>query len=179
MKTLKKKNVMNPASPMKSEKGSAIVVALLVLVLLTIFGTTSLTTTDSELQVVSGERDYLQDFFVAESAWKVGARWLSDRGVPPDYVNSSADPNFVDYVKNYGDSGTADDYNTNLGDGTEDDYINGVPYWYNIEDIVASRVYDVPGESPGSNMFWYESTANADKAQQVRVELTKIYRTGY
>jgi hypothetical protein len=184
MKTLKNKNLVKPASPVTSENGSAIVAALLVLVLLTIFGITSLTTTDSDLQVVSGERNYLQDFFVAESAGKEGARWLSDRGVPPDYVNTNADPSYEDYVKNFGDSGTADDYNDDLDDGTADGKINEgtsaeVDYWYSIEDIVANRVYNVPGEAPGSNMFWYESTANADRSQEIHVELSKIYRTGY
>lgn len=178
MKILKKKNVFRPASPMTSESGSAIVVALLVLVLLTIFGMTSLTTTESELQVVSGERSYLQDFFTAESAWKRGARWLSDQGIPPEYVNSGADAEYVDYVKNYGGF-DEDDYNTTLDDGTQDGVSNGVPYWYNIEEIVANRDYDVPGEAPGSKLFWYESTANADRSQQIKVELSKIYRTGY
>lgn len=178
MKTFKK-TAMELSSPIESENGSAIVVALLVLVLLTIFGMTSLTTTDNELQVVKGERDYLQDFYVSDSAWKEGGGWLDNQGNPPDFINTDADPLFENIVKNFGASQVADSYNTGMADGTQDGTISNVPYWYSIENDPTQTEYNVPGMGEGYISFWYTSVANADRSQQIQVDLSKIYKTGY
>jgi hypothetical protein len=144
---------------------------LLVLVLLTIFGITSATTTDTEFKVINGERNYIENFYVADSAWKEGGPWLEDRETPPDEINTDDD----DIVRNFGGGGEDED-NEDLADGTEDGTIDKIPYWYNItyeEDKL------VPGSGPDYRSFLYTSEANADRSVEIEVKLSKTYKTGY
>ena len=55
-------------SNLNNEKGSAIVIALIVLVMLTIIGTVSTSNTVFELQIVRNEAIYRRNFYRAESA---------------------------------------------------------------------------------------------------------------
>lgn len=156
-----------------SERGSAIVLTLLLLVVLTIFGISSITTSDIDLKVASGERDYIKDFFVAESAWKEAGIWLDTQSTIPRELNTDAD----NIVRNYGD-GDTDETNAGFGEGTEDGTSSddNIPYWYKLaymSDTAAG------GNGKDARRFWYQATANADRAQQIEVQLTNIFKVGY
>jgi len=58
---------------MDNEQGSAIVVALLALAIVTLFGISSIDTSNIELKIVRNERMYQQCFYVADSGWQDGA----------------------------------------------------------------------------------------------------------
>lgn len=155
-----------------SERGSAIIYTLLLLVVLTIFGISSITTSDIDLKVASGERDYIQDFFIAESAWKEAGIWLEIQSTIPEDVNTTGD----DIVKNYGTGTVANELNEDLDDDTQDGTTSEIPYWYRLTymaDTTAS------GNGPDSRRFWYTAEANADRSQRINVQLTNIYKVGY
>ncbi len=64
------KNIIN------NEDGSAIVMAMLILAVLTILGISSINTSTTELQIVRNERIYQQNFYMAESAALEGLQSL-------------------------------------------------------------------------------------------------------
>ena len=68
------KNVVN------NENGSAIVLAMLILVVLTVLGIASINTSSIELQIARNERIYQQNFYQAESAATEGAQKIEDSG---------------------------------------------------------------------------------------------------
>jgi len=53
--------------PLKNERGSMIVVVIMILALLTLFGTVAITTSNTELVTASSEQIYKLAFFAAES----------------------------------------------------------------------------------------------------------------
>ncbi len=67
-------------SNLNNEKGSAIVIALIVLVMLTIIGTVSTSNTVFELQIVRNEAIYRRNFYRAESAIVEAAQRLETSG---------------------------------------------------------------------------------------------------
>ena len=81
-----------------SEKGSALVMAIVVLCILTVLGISALTTTNVDLQIASNERAYVNEFYVADSGWKESADWIDKSELPPQRVNGPGD----DTVKNFG-----------------------------------------------------------------------------
>ncbi len=154
----------------KSENGSAILAAILILVMLTIFGISSNSSSNIDIQIVRSERDYVQEFYVADSAWKDGGNWLDGMSNPPFEANATGP-----IVRNFGDGGTGV-LNDDFPVSTEDNTINGVPYWYRA-------TYDsdaaVPGSGPEYRSFEYIVTSNANKTQEIDVFLSKIYKIGY
>ena len=67
-------------SNLNNEEGSAIVIALIVLVMLTIIGTVSTSNTVFELQIVRNEAIYRRNFYSAESAIVEAAQRLETSG---------------------------------------------------------------------------------------------------
>jgi len=166
---------MKTSHILKSENGSAVVLALLILCLLTILGLSSNTTTSIDLQISANDRDYVKEFYVADSGWRTGALWLDNLPSPPDRVNSDSDPDFVNTVRNFGGSG-ADVTNELLPIGTQDATIDGVNYWYNVT-YVQDQIE--PGSGPGYRRFTYTSNSVANQTQEIEVRLSKIYKVGY
>jgi hypothetical protein len=58
---------MKELKVIKDEKGSVLVIALIMLVLLTILGITATTTSNIEVQIANNERNYKQAFYVANA----------------------------------------------------------------------------------------------------------------
>jgi hypothetical protein len=63
----------------ENEKGSVLVVALIMLVLLTILGITATTTSNVELQIAGNERNYKRAFFIANAAIEHARADLADK----------------------------------------------------------------------------------------------------
>lgn len=164
-------------SIMGNEDGSAVIFALLILAILTILGISSTSTTDVELKIVSNERQYQRDFYIADSVWQLGGYWLEDQAVAPSPINTDAGftADQLQIVRNFGDA-AADDLNDSFTDGTEDGNISAIPYWYNIQ-------YDdnetVAGSGAEFRKFNYIVKANANKKQQIDARVSKIYKIGY
>ena len=53
--------------PLKNQRGSMIAVVMMILALLTLFGTVAITTSNTELETASSEQIYKMAFFAAES----------------------------------------------------------------------------------------------------------------
>ena len=92
---------------LKNERGSIIVVALLLLVFLTIIGITATNNTRMELNVTRNSQEYKRDFYVADSGWRAAAMNLQSFNL--------GYPNYV-------------------GDFTAGGTLNGISYSYTIQD---------------------------------------------
>ncbi|MGD8433707.1 MAG: PilX N-terminal domain-containing pilus assembly protein, partial [Syntrophobacterales bacterium] len=64
-----------------NDRGSALVIALLVLVLLTLMGISATTTSTIEVQMAGNEKFLDMAFYAAESGWQTSLNWL-DRQYP-------------------------------------------------------------------------------------------------
>jgi len=161
---------MYGVSILKSEKGTVLIVAILVLCILTLIGISATTTTTIDLQIAANERDYSREFYVADSVWKQAANWLDVLAFAPPNINSSGD-----IVRNYGDGGQ-DQTNSSFPAGTEDNIIDGIPSWYRATYITNTVA---PGSGAEYRRFFYSSTANANRSQEIEVTLSKIFKVGY
>jgi len=77
-----------------NDRGSIMVVALLLLVFLTIIGITATNNSRMESNITRNSQIYKRDFFVADSGWRAAAMNLQDFGL--------AFPNYPNGVKAYG-----------------------------------------------------------------------------
>jgi Tfp pilus assembly protein PilX len=68
----------NPAALIKSEEGSVMVVALMVLAMLTIIGISASNTSTTELQIVRNDLLYRINFYKAEAAAREGAQTIAN-----------------------------------------------------------------------------------------------------
>lgn len=68
----------NPAALIKSEEGSVMVVALIVLAMLTIIGISASNTSTTELQIVRNDLLYRINFYKAETAAREGAQTVAN-----------------------------------------------------------------------------------------------------
>ena len=162
---------MNFLSSIQSdEKGSVLIVAVLVLFILTLMGLAATTTTTIDLQITQSERDYVQGFYVADSGWKEGGNWLKGMAGAPARVNSAGE-----IVRNFG-NGAQDVENNDFPGGTQDGIINGTPYWYRVTYL---RNQIAPGRGNNYRQFVYTVTCNANRAQEVEVSLMKTFKVGY
>ena len=155
-----------------SEAGSAFLIAMLILMLLTFMGTFALMTTNIEIQIAANEKDYLKEFYVSDSGWKETTPWLNSRGSPPPEINSSIEDNVVKNFGGGGDGVTNEDF----PEGTEDGRLSGIPYWNRVEYISDSIV---PGSGTDFRSFNYRVVSNAGGRQEIEVTLAKIYKVGY
>lgn len=108
---------------LNNDRGSIMVVALLLLVFLTIIGITATSNTRMELNVTRNSQIYKRDFYVADSGWRAAAMNLQEFHLAfPDY------PNGISEYQN--PAGT----------------LNNIPYDYRIEYIGI-----VPGGAAGNS----------------------------
>jgi Tfp pilus assembly protein PilX len=168
-----------------NEKGSIIVVALIVMALLTILGLSLSRTSTTEVMISTNTQRHQLVFYAADSGWKRGAIYLQNFGdTPPPLVGNS---NGDTIVKNFGSNGfTADNYNMDFPNGTQDGFLgnelgvdnNNIPYWYQITHLPAeTRV--VPGSGKDYRLHIYRVRSVAAGTQEIQVLLSKIYKGGY
>ena len=168
--------MISPTLIIKNNRGSAIIVALLLLVTLTIIGFAATNTSVFESTIVGNEHRYQIDFYVADSGWKEGAMWLDNGAGPPATVN----PNTDNIVKNWGfNTPPADPAPANLSALTPDNNTLsqfGVPYWYQVQYVADSIVV---GSGPGFREFYYDTRSDANQTQQIQARVSKIFKVGY
>jgi Tfp pilus assembly protein PilX len=169
--------LVKDACIINNEQGSAIIVALLALALVTLLGISSIDTTCIELKIVRNEKMYQRCFYVADSGWKDGACWLEGKSEAPSKinVNPSLSDDELKIVRNFGD-GAANVLNDDFPDNSEDDTIDAIPYWYNIQ---YSKDQIVAGSGKAYREFIYIVKSNANREHEIEVRLKKIYKTGY
>ena len=96
---------------LKNDRGSIMVVALLLLVFLTIIGITATSNTRMELNVTRNSQVYKRDFYVADSGWRAAAMNL--QSFNPGYPNytgpftAGGDLNGITYSYTIGDNPTS------------------------------------------------------------------------
>lgn len=145
---------------LNNDRGSILVVALLLLVFLTIIGISATNNTSMELNVTRNSQIYKRDFYVADSGWRAAAMNLQDFGL--------AFPNYPGGIK---------------APGTPDGTLNNIDYDYQIQHIVPLNPEDAraPGNSGAMGcwnaFFDVDSRAlNTDgtPTQEVRARLAKL-----
>ena len=72
-------NMKDISSPLTNEKGSALILALLILVLLTLMGISATTTSTIEVQMAGNEKFHDMAFYAAESGWQTSLNWLDSQ----------------------------------------------------------------------------------------------------
>lgn len=168
----------NTVSILKNDRGSTIIVAVLILVFLTIIGISAINTSTFEMQIVGNEHRYQIDFYVADSGWKEGAMWLESLAGPPPEVNPGSDS----FVRNWGNRGGDDppptlqdtDVLANPDNNTLSQF--GIPYWYQVE---YEEDGTVAGSGKGLREFVYRIASNANQTQEIEVIVAKQYKVGY
>jgi len=75
----------------ENEDGSALAIALIMMVLLTLIGVSASRTSEIELKISGNDKVHKMAFYASESGWQVGANWLDSR-YPPITTSSSAGP---------------------------------------------------------------------------------------
>lgn len=168
--------MINMALILKNDRGSTIIIAVMILVFLTIIGIAANNTSIFESKIVGNDHRYQIEFYVADSGWKQGAMWLESLAGPPAKANPGTDR----VVKNFGFNTTpADPAPDNLAVLTPDNNTvsqYGIPYWYQLE-------YDsdttADGNTKGVREFFYRGRSNANQAQEIEVIVSKIYKVGY
>ncbi len=55
---------------LKTEDGSVLIVALVILVLVTIMGLTVTRNSDIDIQIAKNEREYVQEFYTSNTSWR-------------------------------------------------------------------------------------------------------------
>ena len=156
----------------KGHQGTSFLFAIIILFTLTMMGTFALMATDIEIKISGSQKDYLRDFYVSDSGWKMILPWLNNKGTPPLNVNTSLGD---DIVKNFGGGGegvTNDDF----PEGTEDGRISDIPYWNRVK--YQTDIF-VPGSGKNYRRFYYLTTNNAGGRQEIDVTIYKIYKIGY
>ena len=168
--------MLSPTLIIKNNRGSAIIVTLLILVALTIIGVAAINTSVFESKITGNEHRYQIDFYVADSGWKEGAMWLDNAAGPPATVN----PNAQNIVKNYGfNTPPADPVPTDFSTLTPDNTTlsqYGVPYWHQVQYVADSIV---AGSGPDFREFFYDTRSDANQTQQIDVRVSKIFKVGY
>ena len=111
-----------------NEKGSVIVVAVLLLVFLTIIGISATTSSRIELNITRNSQIYKRDFYVADSGWKAAAMDLQAFGLNfPTYPAGQKKFAAEDGINNNPDQDSlVDEINEGYGP------INGITYDYQI-----------------------------------------------
>lgn len=156
----------------KDQEGTAFLIAMLFLILLTLMGTFALMTINIELQIAANEKNYLKEFYVTDSGWKEMTAWLNSRGIPPPKINRSFEDNVV---KNFGNGGDGMNNDT-FPHGSEDGKILGIPYWNKVEYISDSVA---AGSGKDYRKFNFKVKSNVGGCQEIEVTLSKIYKVGY
>jgi hypothetical protein len=150
-----------------NDRGSALVVALLVLVLLTLIGISATTTSTIEVQMAGSEKVYDMAFYAAESGWQTSLNWL-DAQYPGVTHNLGLDEESETFMQ--------EKY------GTPDFIVlaedNNTEYSVTIE-FVGTRV--VPGYATNFRRFNYEVDSTGigpgNARSKVRVVAGKIFDT--
>jgi len=180
-------------NPKVKEQGSVLVVALVILVLLTLMGISVTTTSDIDIQIAKNEQQYVEEFYVADSAWKQGVEWLDGLAARPPLVNSAqyfaleegetAAENLLN-IRNYGE-GESGDFNEDFvdnQDGTLGNGANQLDYWYKVGYPDGSAMYGarVPlfGENFRRYSFVITGHAGGTNGQEVQVTVTRVMEAG-
>jgi hypothetical protein len=161
---------MKPNRTLSSEQGSALLIAIMILMALTVLGIASTNNAVIDLSIAANERDFVNEFYVADSGWKSAVDWLEGLAAPPHTVNATGDA-----VRNFGDGGS-NDFNDDFPDAETDGELNGIDYWYNVT-YLSDEVE--PGSGGDYRRFHYQARSVADKTQEVQVRLSKVYKVGY
>jgi len=155
--------------PINNDRGSVIVVALLLLVFLTIVGITATSNSVIESNITRNSQIYKRDFYAADSGWRHSAMWLQDQELnKPGYKDTNGS------VKLAGNNDVAnDELDPAFPAGTEDSNTDSVaPYWFKIVHL-GDR--NLPGNSGKCSDSRYLTTSygGGDGVQTVEVRLSK------
>ena len=159
---------------LQDESGSAIVMALMILVLLTLLGVISTNTNVTEQQIVRNEAIYTRNFYRAEGA-STEAAMLLENHTFGDILTTL----FTDYqwVSNRGDSFA--DGGTDTADGDGDGFI-GLADTDNWLDTGGSVTGDVSASALNTNSYYAALYLTTEGSLKPNSPKTHIFRTyGY
>lgn len=144
-----------PTTRPSSERGSAMIIALMIMIILTLLGVTFLVLAEQEQQISVNERDYAQALYVAEAAVEVAKTWFNDPSSGNPFLVPSAQVNrnlrqgqtFLETYTNADERGASPGLNVNAntseGGSADDRYVGG-----------NAVLFDKPFRGPTNWGFW-------------------------
>ena len=172
-----------------NEEGSVLIISLIMLVLLTLIGMSSTTTTQIDIQISGNERSSVRDFYVADSVWRQGVQHLNALPSAPILTNKTitleTDPDYYN-VRNFG-NGDDGELNATFPSNTQDGTLGLAPhttdYWFKdaYTDSSGYFGYAVPGSGGNYRKFDFIVTSNVDSNRKKQIEITasKVFKVGY
>jgi len=153
-----------------NERGSVLIVALMVLAVLAILGVVASTMSITEMKVAANDRVYNQTFYVAEGAWQKIPVLLNalKEDDPPVSIAADGSLDLADW------KATAND----------DHDLNGIPYTRTIKELPKTWVEGFGGED-GYVPFSYEVEVTAQdpntgrSKQGIKVVVQRPFKVGY
>lgn len=138
---------MEKIQVVENERGSVLVIALIMLVLLTILGISASTTSEIETQIAGNERNYKRTFYTANSGIEHVKAALSNELTTNQAVQIATDPTNMRWTFALNGS-TGDDYTSGFSVLNRDFALNGYAYevriWDN-DDGDSNRAIDSDG----------------------------------
>ena len=161
------------AGARQRQDGSIIVVAMLVLVMISVMGISSINTSSIETQLAGNEREFVKEFYVADAAWKMALQWLNNRSTLPLPKNTTGN-----VIRNYGNGGE-DVLNSTFPSGSEDGTIEGLPYWYRIEAIDFQGVAQQGSGGGGFRRFQFKVSSISNREHEIEILTNKVFQVGF
>jgi hypothetical protein len=170
--------------PADNEDGYILVLALVILLMVTLFGVSSLSVSVTDLQIAGNQRVIAQNFSLVDSVWRLGGLWLNEQEVPPEIVNRTVRSGdreidlarrYYAVVRNYGNGGDGVVNDTFPAEGADGSFL-GIPFFYRVSGV---------GEGPaglsgqGFREFAYEIESSAAGRTAVAVTMYKVFPVGY
>lgn len=175
-----------PENILQNEKGSVMIIAVVMLVLITLMGLSVSRLANVDVQIAKNEREYVQDFYTADSAWREAIQWLDTRASVPMLINRdlfvNGDQDSALYkthalnIRNYGDGDEAE-YNDSFT-GTQDGTLGSVNYWYKIAYLNEGAQEGLTGPDEWHKYFHFKITSVVNGAERVEVTVRKLFETG-
>lgn len=183
----------NIISTANNERGSVIVVALIILALLTILGISSTSTSNMEVRIASNSQEHQMDFYVADSGWKDAAMCLEAEcselvsqfwpGETIKAFGDFADPAQADNIA-AADDGIDNNNNGHIDETGETTFSrHNILYYYEVFHVDPPQVMAGSGNKYKRHFFTVTSDAKRRdlprSTAEVQVSLSKIFKEGY
>jgi len=153
--------------PLNNDRGSVIVVALLLLVFLTIIGITATNNSRVESNITRNSQIYKRDFYAADDGWRHAAMWIDAPDVRPDTLDTDGNVRYAADQDGWLDPPFS-------VANTDSDPTSDAPYWFKVQHIEDRALSGNSGNCFEAH-FLATSYGGGNGTQEVEVRLSKAF----
>ena len=164
----------------KNDRGSVIVVAMLLLVFLTIIGIAATNNSQIESNITRNSQIYRSDFYAADDGWRHAAMWIENFGIRPDTYNGTDD--VVRYIADDDVAQRLDPPFPTTPPNTDSVAGSQTPYWFkmqHLEDAIlpgnSAKCFNSQFKVTSYSGVDTDNPAQGGDTQRVEVRLTKAF----